>query len=118
MLVCGAYLLVMTAALMVPSEFLPEWLRGSGPAVGGFGPKDKLLHAGSFAVLMGVWGWARGSLGRWPIREGMGSFLYGVATEIAQGLTGWRDAEGLDLVADSVGIVLGSVWVRFAGRRS
>jgi hypothetical protein len=115
-LVWWGYVIFMTAMLMVPHELLPAWMRGGGSSLDWLGPKDKLLHAGSFACLMLVSAWASGNWGRWPTAEGFWCFVYGVATEIAQGVTGWRDAEWMDLAADSVGILIGGILARGMSR--
>ncbi len=111
-LVWWGYFLFMTAMLMVPNEFLPVWLQGGGAALDGIVPKDKVLHGFSFMCLMLVSAWARGSWGSWPMTEGLWIFIYAMMTEVAQGLTGWRDAEWMDLVADFVGMVIGGIVVR------
>jgi hypothetical protein len=97
----------MSTALLVPGHLLPEWLGGNDDLLENVGPKDKILHAGSFAVLMIVSMWSRQSWGRFPKVEGAWALLYAAATEVIQGATGWRDAEWLDLVADMAGIVVG-----------
>ncbi len=107
-----AYFVFMTAMLMVPHELLPAWLRGGGSELDWLGPKDKLLHVGSFACLMLVSAWTRGSLARWPASEAIWCFAYAAATEVAQGITGWREAEWMDLLADSVGILIGGMLAR------
>ena len=38
------YLIFMTVALLIPTEWLPIWLRGGESLFPGFGAKDKLLR--------------------------------------------------------------------------
>lgn len=64
---------------------------------------DKLLHALTFAGLMGWWGNIH------PDRRGLLAsalfcLAFGVLIELAQWLDPPRDADGLDVLADGVGI--------------
>jgi VanZ family protein len=42
---------------------------------------------------------------------GLGLLAYGAAIELAQSATGWRFGDWLDLLADLIGIILGSLTV-------
>ena len=67
---------------------------------------DKLKHIGAFVVLTGLAqaSWPR--IARWRLALGLAAF--GVAIELAQGLTGWgRTASVADIVADCIGMGLG-----------
>lgn len=72
---------------------------------------DKLLHAATFAALMGWWGnvyrsrRARG----WAA---LGCLAFGGLIEWAQWLNPPREADALDLLADSAGIVLALLLLR------
>lgn len=90
------------------------------PLSGGLGSwldfpnSDKVLHAGAF---LGIVGWF-GSLfevRRWRA-VALCALLYGVLIEIAQGLMPFgRDADVMDVLADSFGIVLGLLAARLFG---
>lgn len=78
------------------------------PAVGMmlFSGQDKLLHCITFAALFLLSKQslpARGSL--WSIYPGL--IGYGVLMEGLQGLTGYRQMEALDLLADLTGLIVG-----------
>jgi peptidoglycan/LPS O-acetylase OafA/YrhL len=77
--------------------------------------EDKAHHALAFAVLA-VLGW----LGRFPSmpRLALGLIALGAAIELAQGLTFTRTAEWADLLADTVGVMVGMAVVAWARRRS
>jgi VanZ family protein len=84
-------LAVLVLALMKPVHHMPTlgW--------------DKANHAFAFFVLAVL-----GALA-WPGRLArvLAALLaYGALIEVLQGLTGWRDAEWLDLVADAAGLLL------------
>lgn len=75
---------------------------------------DKAQHAFGFAVLtlLGLWaypGWMRQLLA--------GLLLLGALIELAQGASGWRHGDWLDLLADAIGVVLGlMVWAVYRRR--
>ncbi|MBY0586544.1 VanZ family protein [bacterium] len=104
-----AYFLFMSTALLVPSEFLPDWLEGVDDLTPGIIPKDKILHAGSFAALLVISVWSRRSWGRFPRLEVFWCLVFAVVTEIVQSITGWRDGEWLDLLADGLGVLFGAL---------
>lgn len=72
---------------------------------------DKAQHALGFAAL-GFLGLQVGT--RRPLRMGVALALLGLAIEWAQSLTGWRQGDWQDWLADVVGLVLGwlclAVW--------
>jgi VanZ family protein len=84
-------LAVLVLALMKPVHHMPTlgW--------------DKANHAFAFFVLA-VLG-AMAYPGR-LMRVLVALLGYGALIEVLQGLTGWRDAEWLDLAADGVGLLL------------
>lgn len=65
---------------------------------------DKANHVLAFGVLAALG--CRGYAGQVP-RVLLGLLGYGCLIELAQGLTGYRSAEWLDVLADAAGIVLG-----------
>ena len=77
---------------------------------------DKSNHVLAFAVLaiLGRLGWPRAPV---PIFVGLASFA--LLIELLQGLTTYRRADGMDVVADIVGLVVGAALYRvMAARRS
>jgi VanZ family protein len=90
-------LAVLVLALMKPVHHMPTtgW--------------DKANHALAFFVLalLGAAAYPR----RWR-RVLLWLLAYGALIEVLQGLTGWRDAEWLDLLADGVGLALAWPLVR------
>lgn len=75
---------------------------------------DKAQHAFGFAVLtlLGLWAYP----GR--MRQLLaGLLLLGALIELAQGASGWRHGDWLDLLADAIGVVLGlMVWAVYRRR--
>lgn len=74
---------------------------------------DKANHAIAFAVLA-VLGFAA-----YPARAAgvlAGLLAYGALIELLQGLTAYRSAEALDLLADGVGLVFGWTLMRLSSR--
>lgn len=66
---------------------------------------DKTQHAGGFAMLalLGHFAYPKNL---W--RVCLGLLVYGAVIELAQSATGWRYGDELDLLADGVGIALGT----------
>lgn len=74
---------------------------------------DKANHAMAFAVLA-VLGFAA-----YPARTVgvlLGLLAYGALIELLQGLTAYRSAEALDVLADTVGLVFGWTLMRLSSR--
>lgn len=80
---------------LTPVEHLP-------PQV--FDVWDKAQHATGFAVLalLGYRAHRRSLVGLT-----LGLLIYGVAIELAQSATGWRQGDAQDWLADAIGIALG-----------
>lgn len=97
-----AILLAVLVCALVP----PEWLRlRLGVRDVALQMSDKSLHGMTF-VFMTLWfcgQYARSSY--WRIAAGL--LLFGAFIEICQRMLVYRDAESLDLLADSVGIAIG-----------
>ncbi|HEU4669484.1 MAG TPA: VanZ family protein [Dyella sp.] len=66
---------------------------------------DKLLHAFTFACLMGWWGNVYASR-RARVLAALGCLAFGVFIEFAQWLNPPRDADPFDVLADGAGIAL------------
>jgi hypothetical protein len=95
-----AILLTVLVFALVP----PEWLR-LGVRDVALRVSDKSLHGATFTFVT-LWfcgQYARGSY--WRVAAGL--LLFGVFIEICQRMLGYRNAESLDLLADSVGIAIG-----------
>ncbi len=78
---------------------------------------DKAQHTLGFAALVVL------GLLAYPLavpRVLAGLLLFGAGIECAQALTGWRQGDWMDWLADAVGIALGTaavaVWARLRGR--
>lgn len=75
-----------------------------------FSGQDKLVHGITFAVLFLL---SKQSLSAgaplWLIYPGLMS--YGLLMEVLQGLTGYRHMEGMDLLADLLGLLAGHLIV-------
>lgn len=75
-----------------------------------FSGQDKLVHGITFAVLFLL---SKQSLptdvSLWLIYPGLMS--YGVLMEVLQGLSGYRHMEGMDLLADLLGLMVGHLIV-------
>ncbi|MBT8341554.1 MAG: VanZ family protein [Desulfatitalea sp.] len=86
--------------------------------------KDKLLHAGAYALLavllcraLNTYDPFRGRPVRLLLACTLLTTLYGLSDEWHQSFVAARTAEAADLVADSVGAVLGcGLFLRFKGR--
>jgi VanZ family protein len=68
---------------------------------------DKLYHAVAFAAFTVWFGGLVELRHLWWVAAGM--FGYGVLIEVAQSFTSYRQADGFDVAADAVGILLGCV---------
>ncbi len=73
----------------------------SAPAIPGF---DKVEHAGAFVVM--TW-WFAVLFPRVPWRLLVVFSAYGAAIEVLQGLSGYRDGDPLDWLADTLGVFAG-----------
>lgn len=95
---------VVTILSLLPVAYLPPQA---------FDIWDKAQHAGGFAALalLGHFAYPRHL---WSICLGL--LAYGASIEVAQSATGWRHGDGLDLLADGIGIVLGTVLLPFIRR--
>lgn len=87
-------MLVMTALFLVPQEFVSSAI---------FDWWDKAQHAVAFGVLM-LLGFIAYPKYFW--RVAIGLILYGAVIEIIQSWTGWRQGDGMDALADMVGVLL------------
>jgi VanZ family protein len=92
---------------LLPQENLPH-------APGG----DKLHHALSYAGLMLLWGlWARTRAALWAVVLLLTAM--GIAIELAQRATGYRSFEWADMLADTLGILVGVLLLALPwGRRA
>lgn len=92
---------VVLAATLTPSRMMPSVI---------FQYSDKVQHALAFGGLavLGLVGYTS----HWR-RVLIGLFVLGGAIEVAQALTGWRDGEWADWLADGIGIALalGLLWL-------
>jgi len=91
-------LLLALAAALLPAP--------SGIGRVAFG--DKLLHASAFAFLM-LWYAQIYADARDRRHLALGLFAFGLGIELLQSLVPYRSADIWDLVADSVGVVLGAL---------
>lgn len=85
-------LLVLILALLPPKVPMPTT---------GWDKSNHVLAFGTLAVL-GLRGWRERT---WLVLAGL--LVYGVLIEYLQGLTPYRDADAIDVVADAVGMLLG-----------
>ena len=74
---------------------------------------DKAQHALGFAglALLGLMAYPKRIL-----TVLFGLMLFGAAIELAQWLTGWRQGDWQDWLADGIGLILGTVITQFVGR--
>ena len=95
-----AILVVVMAAAMMPSLwFWPGLSRFSSL------PFDKWFHFATFTVLSI---WFAGQYARTSYwRIALGLFAFGLLIEVCQRMVSYRTAELVDLLADSVGILVG-----------
>jgi len=74
----------------------------------GFTGQDKLIHLIVFSVLFFLGAKAYLGLISWKwLYLYLGLFSYGVLMELLQGQTSYRSMEAWDLVADSLGLIVG-----------
>ena len=91
---------------------------GPGPSLPPVRNVDKVLHAGAYALLAGLWAWAlargrlrdaswRTLLAAWAIAS-----AYGATDELHQLFVPGRQADVFDLAADAIGAAAaaGAVW--------
>lgn len=93
-------LLALTIFSLMPTALLPHAV---------FSIWDKVQHSLGFACLtwLGVWAYPR-----YPARVSTALLLHGALIEMAQGATGWRTGDWMDLLADTIGITVALlVWV-------
>jgi len=95
----GVTLVVVFGLALAPSETQPQYFEFA----------DKLRHMAAFATL-----WVLGRGARFAsIRYlAIGLLGYGIAIELAQGLTPDRDPSFADVVADAMGMVVGAIALR------
>ncbi|MBD3893195.1 VanZ family protein [Hydrogenophaga sp.] len=79
---------------LLPGQWLPPQA---------FSVWDKAQHTLTFAALTGLGLWAYPVEWRWRLMAGLLSF--GAAIELLQAASGWRHGDGLDLLANALGIV-------------
>lgn len=87
-----AFLLAVVTLSLLPGDRLP----------GVFAWWDKAQHALGFALLTGL---GLIAYGRASWRLPVGLLLLGALIELAQGASGWRTGDWMDLLADAVGIL-------------
>ena len=80
-----------------------------------FPQSDKLQHAASFAILVGL-GWLGRFRSMW--RLALGLVLLGAVIEVLQSFTSTRTAECGDLLADMLGVCVGLAVAAAVERRS
>ena len=79
--------------------------------------QDKILHVGAYLYFYIV-GWAAWRRRRaWSHGLFWGLAGYGIAIELLQGLTGYRDRDPMDLLANAAGLCLGVGAVVFYCRK-
>ena len=72
---------------------------------------DKVVHLAGYATLMYWWAQLYVTLSQ-RIRVGAALVLFGIAIEGLQGLTPTRDPEAWDVLANTIGIVMGG-WIAY-----
>ena len=75
---------------------------------------DKVQHLVGYALLMLWWVQLADTLPQ-RVRTAVALAALGIGLEIAQGFTGYREASGLDAIANTAGVLIG--WVLAAPRR-
>lgn len=82
---------------------------------------DKWLHAAGFAALAVSLSASRVARGWRPGRVALAALAVGAAVEVLQWPIPWRDASGLDLLADAVGVAVGlgawAAWTTWSARK-
>ncbi|MFV8226298.1 VanZ family protein [Christiangramia aquimixticola] len=83
-------------------------------SVAGFDPTDKMLHAGAYLFLTGIWklyfvfkksDFTRYTANLWWVA--LASFMFGMLIEVLQGtLTSYRTPDWWDILANSTGVAL------------
>ncbi len=71
-----------------------------------FKAQDKLLHVGAYSVLM-AWFGALYRPERSRSRAAVMLVLMGVLLELAQGATSYRSLQGMDMLANGLGVAIG-----------
>lgn len=107
--------LCILALCLIPGSSLPEWDWFSLLDL------DKLVHAGMFGALTVLLADAlrkRDNLSRYVLMAFLLSVTYGIATELMQGLEAMgRRTDPGDVVANTIGALIGVVYVRWRERR-
>ncbi len=85
---------------LLPAEHLPSIA---------FDIWDKTQHALGFVTLgvLGVWAYKQA-----PKPVLLGLIVYGAVIELLQSLTGWRNGDWLDWLADTIGVAMAYLLVR------
>lgn len=87
-------------------------------SIGTFNPTDKMLHSGAYLFLCLLWNIyfhfrTKNEDGFFSILTwvGVGCLIFGMLIEVLQGtLTSYRDPDWWDILANSVGVILGSLF--------
>lgn len=114
--VVALFLLLPAAAFADTLEgglrWLADLLGGDARRAAADLPWDKIVHALLFALLAWVWCRqpARAGRIRGVLLAALGAVAYGGAIELCQMLLGYRAGEWTDLVADAVGVAVGSLF--------
>lgn len=99
-------LLAVAVGSLLPVDYLPRQV---------FDLWDKAQHALGFVALAWAGAWAHLNRNvRQLVWLATGLLAFGAAIEIAQAFTGWRQGDGLDLLADAVGLAVGLATARGA----
>lgn len=99
-------LLAVAVGSLLPVGYLPPQA---------FDLWDKAQHALGFLALALAGTWAHPRRNAWQtVGLATGLLAFGAAIEIAQAFTGWRQGDGLDLLADAIGLAAGLALTRIA----
>ena len=103
--ICIAYSLGITVLLLFPATAAPKIDLPSF---------DKIGHLMVFTLLVILWGlflYTKRAISKFKIYKVLvGAFIYGIVIEALQGLfIASRTADGWDLLANSIGILLGGI---------